>query len=131
MSVIETDESGGVLTVTLADEENRNALSAHLVAELSDVLDEADAGAGVLVLVDLWGASPCSCARAQAGVHRLVTLAGLNLAMLLKVAGARRPGVSAEELAQACADSGRRAVQVKPEPEHDQTHDHAVGEERQ
>ncbi|NNE72971.1 MAG: enoyl-CoA hydratase [Acidimicrobiales bacterium] len=41
----------GVLTVTLADEENRNALGAHLIAELADILDEADADPAVRVIV--------------------------------------------------------------------------------
>ena len=51
MSVIDTDETAGVLTVTLADEEHRNALSTHLVEELSDVLDAAEADDGVRVIV--------------------------------------------------------------------------------
>jgi PTS system mannose-specific IIA component len=80
--------------------------------ELCDVLDEADTGAGVLVLVDLWGASPCSCAQREAQDHCAVILSGLNLAMLLKVAALDRHELSPQALAHACADSGRRAVQV-------------------
>jgi len=41
----------GVTTVTLADEDNRNALSAALVAELAAALDEADADPEVRVVV--------------------------------------------------------------------------------
>ncbi len=85
----------------------------RLSQELCDVIDRADAGAGVLVLVDLWGASPCTCAQRQANEHRTVILAGLNLAMLLKLASLDRQALSAEALATACADSGRRAVQVQ------------------
>lgn len=51
MSRVESSFDGGVLTVTLADEENRNALSAHLLAELVDVLDEADTDPSVRVVV--------------------------------------------------------------------------------
>jgi methylglutaconyl-CoA hydratase len=52
MSVIETArDARGVLTVTLADEANRNALSARLVGELSDALDAADADPEVRVVV--------------------------------------------------------------------------------
>ncbi len=51
MSVVETSLDGGVLTVTLADEDNRNALSYHLMAELADTLDEADADSAVRVVV--------------------------------------------------------------------------------
>lgn len=85
----------------------------RLGKELCDVLERADHGAGVLVLVDLWGASPCTCAQVNAGDHVLVTLSGLNLAMLLKLAALDRSALGPEQLAEACADSGRRAVHVK------------------
>lgn len=87
----------------------------RLTAELCQVIEGADQGAGVLVLVDLWGASPCSCAQASAGVHRTATLSGLNLAMLLKLAGLDRTEVGLEALADACAQSGRRAVVTNKE----------------
>jgi len=51
MGVVETDLQGGVLTVTLADEENRNALSSRLTTELTDALDAADRDAAVRVVV--------------------------------------------------------------------------------
>jgi methylglutaconyl-CoA hydratase len=52
VSVVETARDfRGVLTVTLADEANRNALSARLVGELTDVLDAADADPDVRVVV--------------------------------------------------------------------------------
>lgn len=81
--------------------------------DLCDVLAQADEGAGVLLLVDLWGASPCSCARKQAEGRRVVILSGLNLAMLLKLAALDRRRLDPEALARACADSGRRAVDVQ------------------
>ena len=51
MSVVETDLDGGVLTITLADEANRNALGGQLVAELMAACDEADADPLVRVVV--------------------------------------------------------------------------------
>ena len=52
MSVVEAArDPRGVLTVTLADEANRNALSTRLVGELSDALDAADADPDVRVVV--------------------------------------------------------------------------------
>ena len=51
MSVVESNLDGGVLTVTLADEANRNALSGRLVAELTQALDRADADPEVRVVV--------------------------------------------------------------------------------
>ncbi len=88
----------------------------NLGPALCDELDLADTGAGVLVLVDLWGASPCSCAQREARGHRIVILSGLNLAMLLKLAALDRSALDPEALAHACADSGRRAVAVQVSP---------------
>lgn len=51
MSVVESSLDGGVLTVTLADEANRNALSGRLVTELTEALDRADADPEVRVVV--------------------------------------------------------------------------------
>ncbi|MDG2908846.1 MAG: enoyl-CoA hydratase-related protein [Acidimicrobiales bacterium] len=51
MPVVLTQLTDGVLTVTLADEENRNALSGQLVEELNDALDAADADPEVRVVV--------------------------------------------------------------------------------
>lgn len=51
MAAVETDRRGGVLTVTLADEDNRNALSTRLVGELVEALDRADADPAVRVVV--------------------------------------------------------------------------------
>jgi methylglutaconyl-CoA hydratase len=51
MALVETARDGGVVTVTLADEENRNALSTALVAELVDALDAADTDPDVRVVV--------------------------------------------------------------------------------
>ena len=55
MGLVETTpgdgDRAGVVTVTLADEENRNALSAALVAELVEALDAVDADPDVRVVV--------------------------------------------------------------------------------
>lgn len=51
MGVVETNVEGGVLTITLADEANRNALGGQLVAELMAACDEADADPDVRVVV--------------------------------------------------------------------------------
>jgi methylglutaconyl-CoA hydratase len=51
MPVVETELNDGVLTVTLADESNRNALGGRLVNELTGVLDAAEADPGVRVIV--------------------------------------------------------------------------------
>jgi mannose/fructose-specific phosphotransferase system component IIA len=48
----------------------------------------------------------------MASGHPLSVVAGLNLAMLLKLATLDRAAMSPAELAAACSDSGRRAIAV-------------------
>jgi mannose PTS system EIIA component len=72
----------------------------------------ADRGRGVVVLVDLFGASPCQCARRQGLGHPLAVVSGLTLAMLLKLATIDRTRVELSTLAQACADAAHRAVAI-------------------
>ena len=79
---------------------------------LCGVLNGVDQGAGVLVVVDLLGASPCQCATRQGAGHELAVLSGLNLAMLLKLGNLDRRSMRPVELAKACAESVHRAVQV-------------------
>jgi len=77
-------------------------------------LDTVDHGRGVLILIDLLGASPCQCSRREGKSHHAVMLSGLNLAMLLKLSSLDRETFTPEELAEACAHSGQRAVRVSP-----------------
>ncbi len=84
-----------------------------LKATLCNAIARADQGRGVLMIVDLFGASPCTCGLRERGVHELVVLSGLNLAMLLKLATLDRRSCSPNALAQACAASGARAVRIE------------------
>ena len=81
-----------------------------LASQVCAAIDEVDEGRGVLVIVDLLGASPCQCAQREGDGHEVVMLGGLNLAMLLKLAALDRTRASPAELADACQDSGRRSV---------------------
>ncbi len=83
-------------------------------ASMCAALDEVDRGQGVLLLVDLLGASPCQCGHREGKTHHVVVLSGLNLAMLLKLSSLDRTSSTPEELAKACASSGQRSVCVSP-----------------
>lgn len=85
--------------------------------ELDRAVDEAlsrlDQGCGVLVITDLFGASPCNCSRKELGRHENgVLVSGLNLAMLCKLAHLDRCALSAAELGEKIAETGRKAVTV-------------------
>ena len=80
--------------------------------QMCGVIERIDKGRGVVVFVDLLGASPCQCARREGLGHGVITLSGLNLAMILKLAALDRERLSAAEVAEACADSAQRSVRV-------------------
>lgn len=88
--------------------------SEAFTAAMCAALDDVDQGGGVLLLVDLLGASPCQCGHRVGKTHHVVVLSGLNLAMLLKLSSLDRSAATPEELAQACASSGQRSVCVSP-----------------
>lgn len=62
--VVHTELSGGVFTITLADEANRNALGAQLTTELVAALDRADTDPAIRVVV-LTNAGKVFCAGAN------------------------------------------------------------------
>ena len=89
---------------------------ASLRTRMCDAVVAADRGEGVLLIADMFGASPCSCGIRMASGHPLSVVAGLNLAMLLKLATLDRAALTPAELATACSDSGRRAIAVSTPP---------------
>ena len=86
--------------------------NATLSAVMCTAITAADRGRGVVILVDLLGASPCQCAQRQGEDHSLVVVSGLSIAMLLKLSHVDRVGLPLERIAEACAEAGRRAVAV-------------------
>jgi len=103
--IVADDALSGVVAIDAGEGETE-----ALCQKLCDAIAREEQGRGVLMLVDLLGASPCTCGLREAAAHELVVLGGLNLAMLLKLASLDRTRHSATELAEACARSARRAV---------------------
>ena len=68
-----------------------------------------DTGAGVLVLTDLYGATPCNVAQRLPSLGITThCVSGLNLPMLLRVLN--YPEQSLDELAQTAASGGRGGI---------------------
>jgi mannose PTS system EIIA component len=84
----------------------------ELRAKICAAMEQVDEGRGILLLADLMGSSPCMCGINESAGHGIAVVSGLNLAMLTKLAIADRRS-SPRELAEACADSGRRSVAVR------------------
>jgi PTS system mannose-specific IIA component len=77
------------------------------------MLKVLDRGAGVLVLTDMYGATPHNVAQEVAceGPHRAV-LSGLNLPMLVRVFN--YPGDDLDTLASKAAEGGSRGIHICP-----------------
>lgn len=80
------------------------------IRSLRQELRELDEGKGVLVLADLYGATPFNLASGHEPGRTLVRVSGLNLAMLLRVLN--YPELGLQELAEIARDGGRAGVVI-------------------
>lgn len=71
-------------------------------------LRELDEGQGVLVLTDLFGATPCNLVASNEPGRLLIRVAGVNLPMLLRVL--THPESQLPELAALACEGGRSGV---------------------
>ncbi len=69
-------------------------------------------GQGVLMLVDIYGGTPCNVALSFQQELPIAVVTGLNLAMLLKVMETDREAVSLANLARIAAESGQKSIRV-------------------
>lgn len=77
---------------------------------LRQELRDLDEGKGVLVLADLYGATPFNLAAEHEPGRTLMRVAGLNLSMLLRVLN--YPELGLQELAEVARDGGRSGVVI-------------------
>jgi PTS system mannose-specific IIA component len=91
------------------DPEAACAAARELLARIND-------GSGVLVLTDIYGATPSRIAASLAEEHRVYVLAGVNLPMLVKALNSRKGPL--EDLVQTLLASAKSAiVAVEPSKE--------------
>ena len=81
------------------------------VIKLRQYCAEIDQGSGVLLLTDLYGATPSNIAMQFKGEANRWLVAGLNLAMLLRVLN--YSDIEGEALAQKAFEGGRNSI-VRP-----------------
>ena len=72
------------------------------------LIKELDLGGGVLILADVFGATPSNIGRQLCHAERVMGVAGLNLPMLLRVV--RQPDRTLPELTQIAIDGGRDCI---------------------
>jgi PTS system ascorbate-specific IIA component len=91
-----------VLTVLAADDPERKEQEGRALVE------SLDAGGGVLLLADMFGATPCNIGRRLCQLPNVAGVAGVNLPMLLRaVCNSGRP---LDELVRMALEGGRDCI---------------------
>lgn len=78
------------------------------LAEGHALIQQLDTGNGVLILADIFGATPSNVARQLCRAEHVMGVAGVNLPMLLRVVC--YPNKTMPELAQIALDGGRECI---------------------
>ena len=79
--------------------------------DISDMVAKVETGSGVIILTDLFGGTPSNIAISMMQNDKVEVIAGINLPMLIKLAGLRESKtiLEAAELAQ---EAGRKYIHV-------------------
>jgi len=83
-------------------------------SEIADAIKAVDAGKGVIILTDLFGGTPSNLAISLLDAGRIEVIAGINLPMLIRLAGARKT-MSVTEAVEAAQEAGRNYITVASE----------------
>lgn len=78
------------------------------LVEGQTLIKQLDTGGGVLILADVFGATPSNIGRQLCHAERVIGVAGLNLPMLLRVVCS--PDKPLPELAQTAVEGGRECI---------------------
>lgn len=79
--------------------------------EIADAITQVDAGDGVIILTDLFGGTPSNLAISLLETGRVEVIAGINLPMLIRLAGARKT-MSVAQAVEAAREAGRTYITV-------------------
>ncbi|MHA6316957.1 PTS sugar transporter subunit IIA [Altererythrobacter sp. CAU 1778] len=82
--------------------------------EIRTAVNEVDAGKGAIILTDLFGGTPSNLAISLLDPGRVEVIAGINLPMLIRLAGARKAMTLFDAVA-AARDAGRSYITVASE----------------
>lgn len=80
-------------------------------AEILDAVTIAEEGNGVILLTDMFGGTPSNLAISIMDQANVEVIAGVNLPMLIKLAGVRLTE-SLEEAAQSAQEAGRKYINI-------------------
>ena len=82
--------------------------------DIADAIDAVDTGEGAILLTDLFGGTPSNLAISLLQVGKTEVIAGINLPMLIRLAGARKC-MNLTDAALAARDAGRNYITVASE----------------
>jgi PTS system mannose-specific IIA component len=79
--------------------------------DILDAVARANAGSGVIILTDMFGGTPSNLSISVMESGKTEVIAGMNLPMLIKLAGVRGDDDMEKALAEA-SDAGRKYINV-------------------
>ncbi|MDQ0457976.1 PTS sugar transporter subunit IIA [Rhizobium paknamense] len=79
--------------------------------DILDAVARADDGSGVIILTDMFGGTPSNLAISAMSAGRIEVIAGMNLPMLIKLAGVRGDNDMEKALVSA-SEAGRKYINV-------------------
>ena len=85
---------------------------ADIIGRAHTLLAELDSGHGVLILTDIFGATPCNAAMKLVEPGRSVILTGLNAPMLVKTLQHARDETRLAHLAQSARDAAVKGIML-------------------
>jgi len=93
--------------VSLDPDENLDAIRKKILSSIT----AADEGHGVLILTDMFGGTPSNVALSFLEEHHVEVVTGMNLPMLVKLAGSKGEE-SLEDMATTAKEYGQRNISV-------------------
>ena len=83
-------------------------------SEIVEAIAKVDAGKGVIILTDLFGGTPSNLAISLLEAGKVEVIAGINLPMLIRLAGARK-SMDVTKAVAAAQEAGRNYITVASE----------------
>ena len=82
--------------------------------EIAEAIAAVDTGSGAIILTDLFGGTPSNLAISLLETGRIEVIAGINLPMLIRLAGARK-AMDVVDAVHAAQEAGRNYITVASE----------------
>ncbi len=83
-------------------------------ADIADAIKQVDTGKGAIILTDLFGGTPSNLAISLLDTGHVEVIAGINLPMLIRLAGARK-SMNVVDAVNAAQTAGRNYITVASE----------------